>query len=514
MADASARGPRLAAACAAAAALALAASDSRAAPRFEQLELSPHDRVLGATARDLDGDTRPELVVASAERLGQNAWQRHLTVYRLRVEEGAPEAPLRAEVWRELSVPDDAAAYALGDLLGSGQAQILYLTPTALFALDLETQAARKLTGEHRLLATLAAPQSLPFWDGLQDLDRDGRLDVILPDATGYAVYRSDGKGGLSRTGRIETGSAYASEPLSRRRRRVREAQLLNFRAVNQVAVADVNADQRPDLIAMDEDHVLAFAQAPGLRFASTPTFRRPLVGPGSDPFGDPADVEIPDIQFGDLDGDGRADFVVPEVDVGELVTRLRVFLSAEDGPPERPSQILKLSSLGNQPELTDINGDGRLDLGCTTVRTDRVRALAQPGAQRLDFTYYAFLFRVEERAFSARPDVEWDVSVELSESQERPDDDGTRSGFIRLDRDFTADGIPDLVRMNAQGEIAVHAASVAGSDRMRVRIGDLLLSAQARPTADVRLQDVDGDRRSDVLLFYEESLLLLVPRG
>jgi hypothetical protein len=492
---------------------ALAADRADTALRFERVELSPHDRVLGAALRDLDGDGRPELLIASAQRLGNAVLQRYLTVYRW--QEPGAKTP---EVWKEFSVPDDAVAYTAGDLLGSGRSQILYLAPTAVFALDLETAAVRKLA-EHRLIATLAAPQALPFWDGLRDLDGDARPELILPDASGYVVYRVEASGALARASRIDAGSSYASEPLTRVRRRIRsEAGLVTQRAVNQVGFADVNADQRLDLVTMDEDQVLGFAQADGLRFANPPTFRRSLILPGGDPFGDVGDLPAPEVQLGDINGDGRADFVVPEVDVRELVTRLRVFLSGANGPGEQPSQILKLSSLGSEPELADLNGDGRLDLGCSTVRTDRLRTLTNPAVLKLDFTYYAFLFRAAAGAFSTRPDVQWDISIEIREPSapvEQRDEERSRAGFVRMSGDFNGDGVGDLARLGARGEITVFASSLSGTDRMQLRIAEQpMLTAQERPTDGGRILDADGDGRSDVALFYEESLVLLVTRG
>ena len=42
----------------------------------------------------------------------------------------------------------------------------------------------------------------------------------------------------------------------------------------------------------------------------------------------------------------------------GQRQTRLRIFMSQEGGLPDAPSQIIKLSSLGTEPELVELNGD------------------------------------------------------------------------------------------------------------------------------------------------------------
>jgi hypothetical protein len=80
---------------------------------------------------------------------------------------------------------------------------------------------------------------------------------------------------------------------------------------------------------------------------------------------------------------------------------------------------------------------------------------------------------------------------------------------------DFTGDGLGDLARLGAQGQLTVFPTSASGSDRMKLRIAaEPLLTAQERPSASARVLDVDGDGRSDVALFYEESIVLLMTRG
>jgi hypothetical protein len=468
--------------------------------------------VLGSSACDVDADGRAELLVVSAKKQGSGSFARRISVYRTGDLRGAEPA-----AWRAQDVPDDVVAYTCGDVLARGNPQLVYLTPNAVFAADFEGGAPSRVIADHKGIATQASPQSLPHWSGLRDLDQDGLADLVLPEARGYAVYRQQKERGLVRTGAIEIPAQYANEPTTRRLRRVRaEGELLERRSLPQVVATDLDADRKLDLLALEESSVFGFAQRDGLAFASAPTLRRKVVAQPDDPFQDLSEEATrPNVRFGDIDGDGRTDLVVPELDAGDLVTRLRVFMAGPEGLTEKPSQVLKLSSLGGDPQLTDMNGDGRLDLGCTTVRTDLLRAVTSPTVPRLTFTYYAFLYRGEQRAFSTRPDVQWDVSVELADPAARDGSDAAPSGFIRLDGDFDGDKVHDLARLGALGDLAVHAGQVEGADRLTLRIAaDPLLSARVKPTSRSRIEDVDGDGRSDVVLLYDESLVLLLTRS
>ena len=488
----------------AALALAAVATPARAA-EFASLELKPHERILAVTLRDVDGDKAAELIVASAKPTGPAAAERFLSVYQVRGQQ--------ARLQRQLQIPDDVVAFGVGDLTGEGR-NFAYFTAQSVFAFAGAAKEPRAVLRGQRFVFAMPALDALPFWDGIADLDGDGRDDLVMADPTGYAVYRQAG-GKLSPAGRVEAGYEFAREPVRRFQRRAREeGPLVTSRSVRQYGRADVNADKRVDLIAMKDDELLAFTQDKGGGFGATPAFKQRLIAPGAIPFSEYEVGDPPSIQHGDFDADGRVDFVVPEIDLDDLITRLRVFISGEKGPPEKPSQIIKLSSLGDQPELTDINGDGHLDLGVAAFRSDRLLSLAAGGRfASLEFSYYAFLYRPEEKQLSTRPDLRfdssWDVPQDEQPASERTEEAG---GFIRMLADFDGNGVRDAALLTGDGDFRVHLARVANGDPLRVSIdGDPFLTAKVRNTLRASFGDLDGNGHADVVLMYPDLVRVLV---
>jgi hypothetical protein len=510
-----------------AAALLLGVPGSARADRFEMLELGPQDVLLGFALVDLDGDKRVDPVLAAARKVGPDARERFLNVYR-----PAPAKDGQSYAYgpaRELRVPDDVVAFGVADLLGKGKAQLVYFTARSVFAVDPQSGAPTRVLESERVFAPLAAPDDLPNWDGFDDLDRDGRTDLLLPALNGYHVYLQKQPGKLTAAGQVIAGSSYRHDPLTRRMRRMRDqTSFATGRAVNRMVLADVNGDKRTDLIGMKDKDLLAFEQRADGSYLAEPSARFRLVGPRGIPFEELALDAVrppPNIEAGDVDKDGRTDYVVPEIDVRELVMRLRIFLATSKGVPEQPTQILKLSSIGDEPELVDINGDGHLDIGVGTVRTDRLLSLAQPTVKSIDFTYYGFLYRPAEKRFSTRPDISRDVSYELPEEKkdeersrtatatEEEEEDEEPAGFLRLGGDFDSDGVKDLALMRATGELSIYRGD-AGRDRMSPSLAsEPMIEAKVKATNNAWILDLDADGRSDFVFRHEDSLQILVSR-
>ncbi|HEY7374882.1 MAG TPA: VCBS repeat-containing protein, partial [Polyangia bacterium] len=264
---------------------------------------------------DLNGDGRAD--VAGIETDGLTSTLK----ITLRVARGDAYA-----VTTEYPAQFSAYALATGDVDGDGVADVVVANH------DDATVSVYRNRGNGSMMPPVAyAAEAGTSAVALADVDRDGRLDLIAVnrDAASVVVLRNAGGGLFASAVRYATGA----DPFT-------------------LAIADVDGDGAPDLAVVDV----------------APATVSVLLNQGGGTFAPKVDVPLhssppdsPDaltIAAGDLDGDGRADLVVP-TSSGDLDV-----LRSVGGGAFAPIAAYPTRSLGSvRPALGDIDRDGKLDV-------------------------------------------------------------------------------------------------------------------------------------------------------
>ncbi|HEX4932045.1 MAG TPA: VCBS repeat-containing protein [Gemmatimonadaceae bacterium] len=184
----------------------------------------------------------------------------------------------------------------------------------------------------HFAAEPLADTPDRTYSAALADLDGDGDLDLVVsndnPDRK--LIYLNDG------TGRFRVSGTFGAPEWNTR----------------YVTVADLNGDQRPDLVVANRSSNPA---------APRPSFVCLNDGAGAFPTCTPlATQSATIIVAGDLDGDGATDLVVPHRDGGQNL----VFWNDGTGTFRTPpSAVGPQRSNIRAAAAADINGDGTIDL-------------------------------------------------------------------------------------------------------------------------------------------------------
>lgn len=347
------------------------------------------------------------------------------------------------------------------------------------------------------------------------DLDGDGHLDFLMPSDRGPAVYLANS------TGLATESTQRLVSPIDQR-----SAGGHPMRLYSLPRVEDINGDGRPDLLFSDDDDAdnLAFHALIGQGAGSFSAVTPPLALP--DPCPDDDEDSCPDgsvefVYFGDLDGDGKAEYVTqeelpPEGDgmrkelkhAKRPPFRYQLFRSRPDSLPEAepyatfdalgysfPDGSSDDDGLSIPGGVVDLDGDGRRDLITLTLDFSVLQIMRVMTTRRLsiglDFHIYC---QQPNGDFKPVPDIDLSGKFKLD-----LDDIQVRQ-LSFFDGDFDGDGRADFVQLGRGRTVSIHR----GQEHCRYSDKpDLILKLEEEPrnVALVRIDDFDADGFSDLLI-------------
>jgi len=373
------------------ASLALGHAAARAqAPDVAAIQLPEHVVLTGSLVTDVDGDGRDDLVLACRDT---KQMRRELRVHRRSGDEppfaNTPTSP-------PFPVDRDVIAFTFADCTTKPGRELVLFTAERAVAVEAGADGAP----EYVPLATIdlvwptADPDFvLPLRDAGNDVDGDGRADLLLPTTRGAMLLRGGrepapfvlpawqsplaaaGNGPATIRGdelrlRLQLGTRDDDDPPG--------GPLVSVRTRTPPTIAiDADGDGRRDLVATRNGRL--FVGRLGDDGKLTPhDVALPLPGDRLALF-DPAF----DVQLANVDDDRRADLVLTTSASrdDEIEVRIDLFPTKADlSWDPKPASRLRLKTLARAPQLVDVDGDGRLDVVAVTVRTDALRALTGGG--------------------------------------------------------------------------------------------------------------------------------------
>jgi hypothetical protein len=476
---------------------------------------------------DVDGDGEIDVLVAASDP--KRPRTRSLNVFR-----GSSKSPLLASRPDPvLELTPDVVAWATGDVDPARGEEIVLFSARGAFAWRPSEKPEQRFARLVELDFLWQLPDDEECWAypaALVDLDRDQKVDLVVPEPDGYAValQAQAPASGFGPVGHLRLpDDAWAGDPLRKRRLEGQEEEgrsrriELRFgdaedvrkpRELLSVAertpapqILDFDADGRLDLLAQGRTRLYVWTQPEKGAFAAAPRFAFPLPVPVD------REREL-DASYSshaiDTAADGRADVAIFAGDKrsSDVRTQLLLFVQGAGrgeakqpaeaplfGAKNLPQQLLVLGGFVAGASFGDLDGDRRPDLFVRAVRPDLIDQLRSASTETLDADVY--VYRNENGLFAKRPDVSWRVNIPIK------DFDLTLT-FLG---DVDGDGLSDLLVRDRPERLRVLPLRRGreGLALSETPIFEMSLDPRAR----IRVVRRPGRRGADVLALAEDQV-------
>jgi len=352
----------------------------------------------GIAMGDLDGDGKPDLVVA-------NATANTISVFRNTGTSGSfTSGSFAAKV--DFAVGTTPEGVLLADLDGDGKLDIIVTNQASNTVSILQnTSTMGTITTGSFAAKVDFTTGTLPWGIAVADIDGDGKPDLLVVNQTGnsFSVLRN-----TSATGGFTTAS-FASK-----------VDFTTGTKPYELALGDLDGDGRPDVAVANEagNTLSVFRNAGVTGTISASSFAAAVtIAAGSGPYG---------IAIADLDGDGKADLAVTNYNSSTISLFRNVGTTGSITTSSFAARVDFVTGTGPyHVVINDLDGDGKPDLVVANQGTDSISVLRNTSTTG-SITSASFAPKVDF-ATASSASLPW----------------GTATG------DLDGDGKPDLVVAN-----------------------------------------------------------------
>jgi len=338
------------------------------------------------------------------------------------------------------------------------------------------------------------------------DLNGDGKSELVVPRLDGFNVLRQDAAGRLLLHARLRTrprGFLQAwLQTLYHRRQAAYELPIVEYRNVNQSGWTDVVAylDGVVSVFFLD-DRGDSGDRAPDVEMDLQPP--RPF-----DP-AQPWDPPMLLITAQDLNADGLLDLVFSKNKTGDSEINAKTVVliyygrKGEKGLAfgAEPDQVFPTEGF-TMPILLDLDRNGRVDLLQVNVEITYWTAIKAWLAKSVSADASLYHMAAGGR-YPSRPDEQGSFAVKFSLGRfsHQP---------IATFGDLNGDGLPDLLLSVGKDQLGIHWGRRGGMWRSEPE--DRVQGSFPIHGSRVRVLDLDGDGRDDLLLIYYREDIRQMP--
>lgn len=389
---------------------------------------------------------------------------------------------------QSLPLYEDVILVDIGRL--KGHDVIIMFTREGAYLYDPETHSRRQILPLDSIYGS-PVRGVVPWLDLFRDINNDGRDDFFVPTFEGFlaAVQLEDG----SFAEAVNVGPP----PMT-------EVSYNNYPWYQpaQPHLTDTNSDERSDLVFRQGNQLAIYSQQDDGNFVNQPVFREvgfPIRFDNLDHLSigtrdeDQSNSKANAVfHVGDLDGDRVTDLVVATVR-SEGVFRKQTTFEFYPGFASQPAFAVQSKGFYFDSWLTDYSGDGQMDLVLSTVEIGlgKIVSALLTGSIKIDLDFYV----MQNGRYADSPSIQRRMTATF--------DLGSGDFFLPtvLLTDVNRDGIDDLLIQDGPDKLEVF---IGGGEDLFARQAQVIKVAMPNDPELVRLWDLNGDGRKDLLMRHE----------
>jgi hypothetical protein len=464
----------------------------------------PRGHVRAARAADVDRDGRQDLVLLVENPRGDGAASTDVVILRSPAE---PDAKTWFRPADETRLPCDgeaagvrarAGAVAIGRFGPRGETRLRFLGPDGAWDVDPAAPGAEPVRAAGPTLFARSPGTPPVFWDGVADLDGDGRDEAWWPDADGRLSVAGVALAVQEEASRTETDAFFRRS------------------WIPVLVAADMDGDGRKELVHLDGTALVVDRPARPGAAASTARIELPFLAP--DPSRPPEELHTPRLTLADVDGDHVTDLLVTVVQGrADKVGGLRTSLYHVPGPVLDPATgalraargRIDTESVALHPAFVDVTGDGALDYVADSIRGSTFDLVRRVMGAEPEITFTAFRFDRATGTFERSPFAT--VTRPYASAQARGNTFG-RSGFF--EGDFDGDGVRDFLDLGNLTGLAIWRGAPGEGAFTEPILRRVPIEKDRTLEPDAVVADLNGDGRTDAVVWSEDRLYLVVSRA
>lgn len=497
----------------------IASAQNSYQPNFQALEIDIDRRLNDRLYHeDMNGDGLVDMLVTRYD----SALGRELHIYHQRDNGSFEQNPQRIEIKTEI------VAFGFADLRPEPGSEIVLFANSAVFSLSTGQEGYAgnlKLLTQWELIASTPDLKTTRYI-AIEDINKDGHADLLLPGADGYglflgsgneefelqAVYDTrgseallnatgDGGRGFSASAQITAEEGIVFD-LSREqitaftgfveawRPDTNEEPLMDTESwIPTARLADMNADLKPDLVYLNvgEDMLARLnvhLQTDDGSFPQSASWQAQVENSG-------------DVSLVDLNADGYTDVLRVDNRGNEANA---FFYANREGRIDFSSttQVMRFAGYGTELRLVDIDGSGKPELTVNYYTIPVVDAIRSASILRSKLIFEAA--EEPELLFKRRPSASLEQSFSANEVRSLTEQ-------LSLQYDIDGDGVNEALEISENGSIQARRIS----KDLSVESAVVWQYVPTRTVTGFQVLDLNTDDTADIILYHASAATVLV---